>query len=237
MELVIHILMVFIIINCILKLSFLKLWQTLLFSFLCAVFILWSCRFAVIQSKTQLTDFFNNITIMQNSAVLVTLESGICFAFCFAALRELFGRKKKRWILPLYWYPGLLVFPVLFYLLTQLIFALPGADFTKTSYWLAGSVFVGLTMLSYLVKKMYPEREFRLEIHFLTSLFVCIIGLITTVNGNITYHTVKEQTNFKALAIAGLLFGITFIIGLVWDNIKWRIKQKKDLSNKQKTQL
>ncbi|NLZ73055.1 MAG: hypothetical protein GX905_04465 [Bacteroidales bacterium] len=232
MELIIQILMLFIFVNSILKLSFWKLWQIVLFSLICALFVVWVCQFSILQSKTQLTDYLNNVIIMQNAAVLITLESAICFGFCFAALREMFGRKIKRWIAPLYWYPGLLIFPVLFYGLTQLIFALPGTDFKSISYFLAVGVFVGLPALSYLMKYLYPEKELRLEVHFLVSLFVCIIGLITTVNGNVTYAAVKESINIKALVLSVSLFFLCFIIGYLWNKIKWRLKQNKELKNK-----
>ncbi|NDV78958.1 hypothetical protein [Dysgonomonas sp. 511] len=232
MELIIQILMLFILINCILKLSFWKLWQAAIFSLICAVFIIWACQFAILQSKTQIVDYLKNTKIMQDAAVLITIESAICFAFCFAALREMFGKKTKRWIQPLYWYPSLLIFPVMFYLLTQIIFAMPGTDFTTISYLLAGGVLVGLPALSYLVRYLYPEKELRLEVYFLVSLFVCIIGLITTVNGNVTYAAVEEPVNIKALVLSFILFAGAFLIGFLWNKVKWIFRQKKELKNK-----
>lgn len=232
MELIIQILMLFILINCVLKLSFWKPWQAAIFSLICAVFIIWVCQYAILQSKTQLADYLKNMKVMQDSAVLITVESAICFAFCFAALREMFGKKRKRWIQPLYWYPSLLIFPVLFYLLTQIIFAMPGTDFTTISYVLAGGVLVGLPALSYLTRYLYPEKELRLEVYFLVSLFVCILGLITTVNGNVTYAAVEEPLNIKALGLSFALFAVTFLIGYLCNKVKWIRKQKKELKHK-----
>ena len=234
MELIIQILMLFILINCILKLSFWKPWQTVIFGIVCALFIIWTCQFAILQSKTQLSDYLRNTRVMQDSAVLITIESAIYFAFCFAALREMFGKKTKKWVQPLYWYPGLLIFPVLFYLLTQIIFAMPGTDFNTISYLLGGGVLIGLPALSYLVKYLYPEKELRLEVHFLVSLFVCTIGLITTVNGNVTYAAVEEPLNIKALLLSLLLFVVTFSAGFIWNRIKWIIRQKKELKKSTK---
>ena len=232
MELIIQILMLFILISCILKLSFWKLWQAAIFSLICAVFVIWVCQFAILQSKTQLADYLKNTAIMKDSAVLITVESAICFAFCFAALREMFGKKRKRWIKPLYWYPSLLIFPVFFYLLTQIIYAMPGTDFTTISYVLAGSIFIGLPLLSYLMRYLCPERELRLEVYFLVSLFVCIIGLITTVNGNVTYAAVEEPINVKALVLSFALFAVTFVIGYLWNKFKWIYRQRKELKRR-----
>ena len=144
----------------------------------------------------------------------------------------LFGRKIKRWIKPLYAYPGLLVFPVLFYLLTQLIFALPGIEYTKISYGLALCVAIGLPLLSHWIKHLYPEREQRLEVHFLVSLFVCIIGLITTANGDVTYKAVRESFAIKGLVVAFAVFVVAFALGFYWNKVKWGIKQQKDSKNK-----
>ncbi len=227
MELIIQILMVFIIINCILKLSFRSLWQSILFGAICAVFIIWAKEYAIMQSKTQIADYLKNRTALQNTAVLVTAESAICFAFCFAALKNMFGKRVKRWLMPLYWYPSLLIFPVLFYILTQTIFSLSGTDFDTIAYIISGITFVVIPIAAYGIRLLIPEDELRLEIHFLVSLFVCILGLLTTVNGDVTYAAVKEPVNFKALGLSLGLFVVTFVIGYVWNKIKWSIRQKK----------
>lgn len=227
MELIIQILMVFIIINCILKLSFRSLWQSILFGAICAVFIIWAKEYAIMQSKTQIADYLKNRTALQNTAVLVTAESAICFAFCFAALKNMFGKRVKHWLMPLYWYPSLLIFPVLFYILTQTIFSLSGTDFDTIAYIISGITFVVIPIAAYGIRRLIPEDELRLEVHFLVSLFVCILGLLTTVNGDVTYAAVKEPVNFKALGLSLGLFIITFVIGYAWNKIKWSIRQKK----------
>lgn len=226
MEYIIQILMLFILMNCVLKLSFRKWWHSAIFGLVCAVFTVGVCPLATLQSKTQLADFLNNTQFMQNAAVLITLESVICFAFCFVSLHETATAKKRKWwMLLLDIYPGLLVFPVLFYLLTQIIFDMPGTSFTVISCLFAAVVFLGLPLLTWLMKRLYPENEFRLEIHFLVSLLVCIIGLITTVDGTMTYSAAYEPMNVKALAASATFFAVLFFIGFAWNRIKWRIKQ------------
>ena len=66
----------------------------------------------------------------------------------------------------------------------------------------------------------------RLEIHFLASLFVCIIGLLTTVNGDVTYAAVREPMNWKALGFAFGLFLALFLAGVGWGRIKWPLLQR-----------
>jgi hypothetical protein len=226
MQYILQTLILFILIATLLKLSFWKFWQVALFGMICAVFIVGTCQWAILQSKTQLTDLLNNVKIMQNAAVLITLESTICFTFCFVELRAMFGiKKEKRWKPLLHWYSGLLIFPILFYLQTQLIFKMSGIDFTILSYSLAAIVAIAIPLLSFLFKRLCSEKELRLEVYFLVNLFVCIIGLITTVNGNATYASVKEPINMKGILLSAGLFVAFFTIGIFGNKYKWIFKK------------
>jgi hypothetical protein len=229
MQYILQILILFILLGSLLKLSFWKGWQAVLFGLLCAVFIVGSCRWAVLQSKTQLFDWLGNTKVMQDAAVLITIDAALGFAFCFAELQALFGVKKERWWKPLLnGYPGLLLFPVLFYLQTELIFGMPGSDFSLLSYLLAAGVLVAFPLLSFLLKRFFPERELRLEVCFLVNLFVCIIGLITTVNGNTTYSAVREPVNIIAVLGSLGLFVLLFILGMLSNKYKWIFKNNKN---------
>lgn len=232
MELIIQILMLFIVLNSVLKLSFHRSWQVIVFSLLCGLFVIAVYPYAIEQSKTQLADYLSNAKIMQDSAVLVTLEASVCFAFCFLYSKKLFGGKLSRWGRILQWYISLLIFPVLFYLLTQTIFTLSGTDFKTIAYLIAVAVTVGIPLLAWLVRYLFPESDFRLEVHFIASLFVCILGLVTTVNGNVTYAAVDEPVNWHALALAFGFFAVAFAAGYGWNRLKWIVRQRRELKNK-----
>ena len=66
MELVISILILFILVNCLLKLSFWKGWQAALFGLICGIFITATYPVAILQSKTQLADYLQNTVALQN---------------------------------------------------------------------------------------------------------------------------------------------------------------------------
>ena len=83
MELIIQILIFFILLNCILKLSFWKTWQTALFGLLCALFVWFSQSVTVTLFKTQLEALLHSPNVLQDLAVLITAESAICFGFWF----------------------------------------------------------------------------------------------------------------------------------------------------------
>ncbi len=224
MQLLFNLLVVFIVLNCLFKLSFLKVWQTIVFAALCAGFIIVTYNFASQQSKTELAAYLNNPQIMSNVAVLVTIESAICISFCIVAIKAFFG-KPSRYYSILKWFISLLIFPALFYALAQLMFSFSGVSFAVVGWSAAAVVMVAMPLLSYLIKKVLPEEDLRLEIHFMVSLAITIIGLISTVNGNVTYAVVKEPFNLKALLLSIGLFAVTFIFGIVWHKIKFRIKK------------
>ena len=163
MQLIISVLILFILINCVLKLSFWRIWQAALFGAVCGAFVIATYPYAILQSKTQLADYLQNTTALQNMAVIITLESVVCFAYCIAVLRGWFGQQERWWVKPLKWYPSLLVFPVLFYLQTELVFSFPGTSFSAISYAFAAAVVVLFPLLCHLFRLLLPEKEMRLE--------------------------------------------------------------------------
>ena len=214
----IPILILFIFVGVAVKLSFWKWWQALLFGIICALFTVFICQYAILQSKTQLADYLSNKRVMENIAVLVTIEAVLCFAFVFT---ELFGdgagcvsagagnlgvggasvggvlRAGLRNVLRvdlcgvlragLRAYPSVLIFPALFYILAQAIYFFAGVNFENISYYVALGVGIGLPLFSLLLKFLCPDKEFRLEIYLLVSVFICIVGLISTANSDIIY--------------------------------------------------
>lgn len=220
--------MLFIAINCAFKLSLWKWWQAGIYSLIVAAFTLLACPYAILQSKTQIVDYLQNTEALQNMAVIITLESALCFGFCVTYLRGLYGKKNPWWAELLWWYPSLLLFPVVFCCLTEAIFTFVGMSFTTIACIVATSVLVLIPVLAWAVKYFVPEKDLRLEIHFLVSLFVCILGLLTTVNGKTVYAAVDEPVNWNAVILALSLFAGLFIVGYVWSRIKYPLIQKRN---------
>ena len=85
-----------------------------------------------------------------------------------------------------------------------------------------------------LMKYLVPEDDLRLEVHFLVSLFICILGLLTTVNGKTTYAATEEALNWKAIILSIGLFVVLFLIGFAWNKLKWPLLQRKELKKRSK---
>ena len=227
MELILQILILFICVNCLIKLSFWKAWQTVLFGLLCALFVWFSQSYIITLSKTKFEALLQDTKVLQDLAVWITAESALCFGFCIVALRRLFGKTKLRKAMILYAYPGLLIFPVLIYIQAQLVFGLPGVDFEKIALYLTIAVLLFIPLGAWGVKLLFPEPELKLEIHFLLSLIICITGLLMTVNGNTTYKPIAQETDYKDMALTFLLFAGLFLSGWVFTRLKTMHRNKR----------
>lgn len=221
MELIIDVLVLFIVLNCVFKLSLWPLWQQLIYSLLLGAFAWWSVRYAVLQSKTQIADFLQDTSAMQTVAILVTIESAVGLSFCLNRLQD-GGRKWLRILL--YAYPSLLMFPVVFYLLTQTVFAATGVDFTTTAQLFALGVMLLLPFLSAAVRWLLPDETSRLELHLLLTIFVCALGLVATEHGRMVYAVKESPVDWHTLGITLALFLLLTVVGFLLNRLKWHIR-------------
>ena len=164
------------------------------------VILLWP--YAIEQSKTQIADWLSDNQLMLDTSVVVTLEIRL-----------------------LYWFPGVLIIPVLFFGLTQAIFSFPGVSF-KLIAWLFGLfVFVVIPLGRWLIRWLLPEEDLRLELFFLTNALVAILGIIATVNGRTAVEGVGD-VDWSALTGCVVLFLVGAIAGWMVYVIKRKLTFK-----------
>lgn len=232
METVVLVMMIVVCFNYLLKQTWRKPLFVALSTVVCALFVGLAWPWAIEQSKNQIADWLADSALMLDLAVLLTLEVALQMTFCVVAAHiHTAGRVKPSvvWIYRLLrWFPGLLVFPVLFSLLVAAIFALPGTSFPLTAWSLAATVAVAIPLGRWALKHLLPEKEIRLELLFLTNALIAILGIIATVNGRtavagITSVDWPSLGGVMAFVAAGLLLGMA----------AFRIKQKL-MNKKQK---
>lgn len=232
MDTVVLVMMIVVCFNYLLKQTWRKPFFVALSAVVCALFVGLTWRWAIEQSKNQIADWLADSALMLDMAVLLTLEVALQMTFCVVAAHiHTAGRVKPSvvWIYRLLrWFPGLLVFPVLFSLLVAAIFALPGISFPLTAWSLAATVAVAIPLGRWALKHLLPEKEIRLELLFLTNALIAILGIIATVNGRtavagITSVDWPSLGGVMAFVAAGLLLGMA----------AFRIKQKL-MNKKQK---
>lgn len=223
METLVLILMILVCFNFLLKQTYQK-WPTLIvMSVVVALFIGFSWPYAIEQSKTQIHDWLDNPSMMLDTAVILNLEVIIQIGFCLLAANMMTTGKIDRRIVWYYrllrWFPGILILPVLFICLVQLIFHFPGARFSVISWTFAGGLLLLIPAGARLLRWLLPEKELRLELLFLTNALIGVLGVVATVNGRTAVKGISEL-NLKALAGISILTLIGIVIGFYYRKYK-----------------
>ncbi len=168
---------------------------------------------------------------MLDTAVVLTIEVGIQIAYCIMAVHLMNTGKVSRLTLITYkllrWFPGLLIFPVLFHIETMCMFWLTGVEFTTIAYGLAGVILLAVPVLTWGCKWLIPERELRLEVFFLSNALIAVLGVIATVNGKTAVEGVSEVNVGAFLGIVGLV-----LLGGIVGFLRYA---KKEMINKNST--
>ena len=226
METVVKLAMVLVSLSFVLKLTGYKLRQLLLMALLCALFVGFSWQFAAEQSKTAIASWLSDRELMQDIAVLMTLDVALQMAYCLMAVNLMnSGPLKRRTILVyklLRLFPGIMVFLVLFSLLVSCLFVFPGVPFPLVSWLMAAAVLVMLPLAVLGLRKLLPEKEIRLELLFLSNALTAVLGVIATVNGTTASESV-DSVDYPATAA---VFGIV-LLGAALGFLLYRIKSRK----------
>lgn len=157
-----EVLILLIVLCGVLKASFWPAWLRWGYGALLAVFVYWSNGYAMTQSKTRMAEWLADTGLMQSVAVVVTIDAALSLAFCLALLSS-DGRRfpATRWQQALFLYPNLLIFPALFYMLTQLLFSQVGYDFSTIAMLLAATVLVAMPLSAAMARRWLPMQEGR----------------------------------------------------------------------------
>lgn len=141
---------------------------------------------------------------MLDLAVILTLDVALQIAFCLFMINNPIKVKDRIVKNLLLFIPGLLIFPVSFYMLVQIIFSNAGMEFNNLSYCLGIAIIVLIPLLVYGVKYLLPENSERLELIFYTNCIIGLLGIIATVNGRTATTGVNEVNVNSLLAIIGI---------------------------------
>lgn len=218
METVVVVLMILVCFNFMMKQTYRKRWSVAAIAVAAALFVGLMWPYAIRQSKTQIADWMADTRLMLDTSVVLTVEVVLQMAFCMLTAHILTaGPVKKRTLWAyraLRWFPGVLIFPVLFSGLVYLIFSFPGTSFSLVAWSMGVGVLVLIPAGTWLLCYLLPEKELRLELLFLTNALTAILGIIATVNDRTAVAGVSE-VNWGALGgLAMLLFG-GGLVGLI----------------------
>ncbi len=225
MERVVLALMILVCFNFILKQTLCKWYHTVAITVLSALFVGMMWPYAIEQSKSQISLWLSNTTLMLDTSILLTLEVIVQISFCILAVHIKSSGRLKRWTMWVYrvlrWFPGILFFPVLFCALVALIFAFPGHSFSLVAWSFAGGIMVVVGAGVWLLKWVMPQKEVRLELLFLANALIAILGIVATVNGRTAIEG-SDKIEWGAFGGMVALVVIGGLIGFVLRNLKMR---------------
>lgn len=180
METLVLIIMMLVVLGFSLKLSFHSMPGIIATSVLAAVFtaLVWDAASA--RSTAQIQDWLSRPALMLDTSVLLTADVFLQMVFCVLSASATRQRVLFNLLL---WFPGILIFPVLFAALVELIFALPGVDFELIGWTAAVAVLAGAPLLALACRALAPYRDSRLEFLFLINALIAALGVVATVNG------------------------------------------------------
>lgn len=230
MQTVVFVIMVLVCLNFIFKQTYRKWYSVLATSVVAMFFIGCTWKYAIEQSKSQIAVWLSDTDLMLDTAVIITLDVFLQITFCMVAAHiQNTGILNKRTVWTyriLRWFPGVLIFPVLFCLLVYAIFAMPGYPFETVAWGTAVLVGISIPAVTYVIKWLLPEKEIRLEFLFLVNMLIALLSIIATVNGR---TAVNGITAIDWSALAGLL--ALLIVGLATGLTAYRIKIKKTIKH------
>ncbi len=222
METVIILIMFMVGLSFMLKLTFMRPWQMIAEVVVLALATVATTDIAISQSKIQISEWLQTPDLMLDLAVLLTLDVALQIAFCLCMINNPVKLKERIVKDLLLFIPGLLIFPVSFYLLVQIIFSNAGIDFNNLSYCLGVAMTVLIPLLVYSAKYLLPETSERLELIFYINCIVGLLGIIATVNGQTATTGVNEVNINSLLAIIGIA-----VIGSIFGLLLFRKNQNK----------
>lgn len=232
METVVTVLMIVVCFSFVLKQTFHRVREVMAVTVVLMFFGAMTWPYAIEQSQAQIAAWLGNGQLMLDTAVLLSIDIALTFFFCVLHVDlntsgHVSQRKRQLYRL-LKYFPGLMVFPVVFSMLVTLIFALPGVSFPVISWSYGALLFLLVPSATYGLRWLLPEVEIRLEVLFLVNLLLALTGIVVTVNGR-TAVAGTGEVDWRALGGIGALVVLGCLAGWGLYEIKnKKINKKRD---------
>ena len=197
----------------------------MLYALLLGGFVYLSSPYAIEQTKTGLAAYIADRSLREYAAIFISLEVALFVGYSFSRLERPSSRRRQLLALALAAYPGLLLFPVLFYLQSTLLFALPGVSFSLLAFLLAVASALAVYGLGHALRWLVPEEELRLEVFFLVQLFTFILGIIASVDETVRTAP-SSPIAWRGLALSAGIAVLCFGLGYLIPRIKQSLRHK-----------
>ena len=185
METLVVVMIVLLSLDFVVKQTFMKPVYVAVTAVVCALFTGLMCPVATSVSGTVLSGVFSDSSRMLDLAVLVSMDVMAGITFCWLSVQKIEGERmgvgSKILLGVSGYFPGIMVFVILLYLLAEVIFLFPGVSFSLLAWGLAAAVLVAVPLLAWLLRSLLPQVRGRLDLMFMSYVITAMIGVIATV--------------------------------------------------------
>ena len=183
MEYIISLLLLFVSGSFLLKASFYPLWGKVAVAIASALFVGLVTPWITELPSTWMPRFLTSRPLLLNLSVCITVEAAVMIGFCFSRIPPSFRKDALSVRIGkalLLCYPGLLMGGVWCFLISKILYVVPGMDFRTLPWMASGVVLLAVGGGAETVKRLFPEQSLRLELLFLVNLFIIILNIIVT---------------------------------------------------------
>lgn len=140
-------------------------------------------------------------------AVLIALEAMLMLTYCLEASRceneDAPGKFARTFVSAMRLFPGLLIFPVLFYMEHGAVCMLPGKDFALVGGVMAIAPLIIIPGCVTLLKILIPDEGMRYELFASVELLIACVGVACTVGGSVAAPSGMDVSWEASAAVAG----------------------------------
>ncbi|MDN4754620.1 hypothetical protein QYZ87_08830 [Porphyromonadaceae bacterium W3.11] len=239
MIILLYVAMILCFLTIVAKVSLLPWWKGVVIGLILLGFCLLVVPITTQSSRMVIERFLADYQAREYVAILATLECAMAFAFAFRnwhtdkdnnqGRRTRLQQLRPRLLQPLWWiqkhYVSLLIFPTLFFIQTQVLYALPGANFYIPAIIVGGAAVVLIPLMSWLCREAFPIREHREESLLFLSVALSVLVLISTNHDEIltSRPSYQGESMPREYLLTTTIFLILFIIGF----FSTRLRKKK----------
>lgn len=185
---------------------------------------------AIEQSYSAFLEILSDSPLMTDFAVVQVIEAIGGLLISIFLIRFHYNEPVKRYFRFLVYFPGIIVFPSIFYAESYLFLQVPGINFQVLAIVLAIAFPLFLLVGKWLITSLIPEFDLRLELKF----GIHIIQLVCAVILSVVLFRLPVKTAALSVSVNQLIALLTTVLlftafGMLWYNFRM-----KRLNNKYK---
>ncbi len=184
----------------------------IVFCIVAAVGIYFMYPFAIEQSYSKFQQLMQNQHKLSNIMVVQIIECLLGLLFSIFLIRMFYGEKVNKVFKYFKFFPGIIIFPALFYAESAIFLNVTGVDFKILAIIVAVVLPATIFLINKSLKYLVPEYDLRLELKFMLHILQLIVAVIISIRifRLPTTNLVSEFYIKQLLAFFGvvLLFGI-----------------------------